>query len=164
MESTYKFYMVACDNKGNPIVGAQTMDLEKDFKVEKNGVVVGQLRYKECKGLNEIGAARVYTEEYSDSDRLRVHIPDNLTHKPTAVTLTLYFVGEDRYTVYDSFNAYLKGSKYHIYYDTARKKKLIFFVKDGISVGEIQWFGSTPYIQVSYKLSNIFGRTFDVEQ
>lgn len=163
MESTYKFYMVACDNKGNPIVGAQTMDLEKDFKVEKDGVVVGQLRYKECKGLNEIGSARVYTEEYSDSDRLRVHIPDNLTHKPTTVTLTLYFVGEDRYNVYDSFNAYLKGSKYHIYYDTARKKKLVFFVKDGISVGESQWFGSTPYIQVSYKLSNIFGRTFDVE-
>ena len=163
MESTYKFYMVACDNKGNPIVGAQTMDLEKDFKVEKNGVVVGQLRYKECKGLNEIGAARVYTEEYSDSDRLRVYVPDNLTHKPTTVTLTLYFVGEDRYTVYGSFNAYLKGSKYHIYYDTARKKKLVFFVKDGISVGESQWFGSIPYIQVDYKLSNIFGRTFDVE-
>ena len=163
MESTYKFYMVACDNKGNPIAGAQTMDLEKDFKVEKNGVVVGQLRYKECKGLNEIGAARVYTEEYSDSDRLRVHIPDNLTHKPTTVTLTLYFVGEDRYKVYDSFNTYLKESKYHIYYDSARKKKLTFFVKDEIGVGESQWFGSTPYIQVEYKLSNIFGRTFDVE-
>ena len=163
MESTYKFYMVACDNKGNPIDGAQTMDLEKDFKVEKNGVVVGQLRYKECKGLNEIGAARVYTEEYSDSDRLRVYVPDNLTHKPTTVTLTLYFVGEDRYNVYDSFNAYLKGSKYHIYYDTARKKKLTFFVKDEISVKESQWYGSTPYIQVEYKLSNIFGRTFDVE-
>lgn len=163
MESTYKFYMVACDNKGVPIEGAQTMDLEKDFKVEKDGVVVGQLRYKECKGLNEIGAARVYTEEYSDSDRLRVHIPDNLTHKPTTVTLTLYFIGEDRYNVYDSFNTYLKGSKYHIYYDTARKKKLIFFMKDEISVGESQWFGSTPYIQVAYKLSNIFGRTFDVE-
>lgn len=155
--------MVACDNKGIPIVGARTMDLEKDFKIERDGVVVGQLRYKECKGLNEIGSARVYTEEYSDSDRLRVHIPDNLTHKPTTVTLTLYFIGEDRYNVYDSFNTYLKGSKYHIYYDTARKKKLIFFVKDGISVGESQWFWSTPYIQVSYKLSNIFGRTFDVE-
>ena len=162
MESTYKFYMVACDNKGMPIKGAPTMDLERDFKVEKDGVVVGQLRYKECKGLNEIGEARVYTEEYSDSDRLRVHIPDNLTHKPTTVTLTLYFIGEDRYTVYDSFNVYLKGSKYHIYYDTARKKKLVFFVKDGISVEESQWLGSTPYIQVAYKLSNIFGRTFDV--
>ena len=163
MESTDKFDIVAWDKEGVPIVGARTMDLEKDFKVEKDGVVVGQLRYKECKGLNEIGAARVYTEEYSDSDRLRVHIPDKLTHKPTTVTLTLYFVGEDRYNVYDSFNAYLKGSKYHIYYDTARKKKLIFFVKDGISVGESQWFGSIPYIQVEYKLSNIFGRTFDVE-
>ena len=154
MESTYKFYMVACDNKGVPIKGAQTMDLERDFD---------GLRYKECKGLNKIGAPRVYTEEYSDSDRLRVHIPDKLTHKPTTVTLTLYFVGEDRYKVYDAFNAYLKESKYHIYYDNARKKKLTFFVKDEISVGDSQWFGSTPYIQVDYKLSNIFGRTFDVE-
>ena len=159
----YKFYMQACDHEGNPIEGAQIMDLEKDFKVEKDGVVVGQLRYKECKGLNEIGAARVYTEEYSDSDRLRVHIPDNLTHKATTVTLTLYFVGEDRYKVYDSFNTYLKESKYHIYYDSARKKKLTFFMKDEIGVGESQWFGSTPYIQVEYKLSNIFGKTEDIE-
>ena len=156
MESTYKFYMVACDNKGNPIDGAQTMDLEKDF----NG-----LKYSSMEGIETIGAAKnIYSESYSDSDRLRVYVPDNLTHKPTTVTLTLYFVGENRYNVYDSFNTYLKGSKYHIYYDTARKKKLIFFVKDGISVGESQWFGSTPYIQVEYKLSNIFGRTFDVEQ
>ena len=159
----YKFYMQATDHEGIPIEGAQIMDLEKDFKVEKDGVVVGQLRYKECKGLNEIGAARVYTEEYSDSDRLRVHIPDNLTHKPTTVTLTLYFVGEERYKVYDSFNTYLKGAKYHMYYDSARKKKLTFFVKDEIGVGESQWFGSTPYIQVEYKLSNIFGKTEDIE-
>lgn len=159
----YKFYMQATDSKGVALEGAQIMDLEKDFKAEKDGVVVGQLRYKECKGLNEIGAARVYTEEYSDSDRLRVHIPDNLTHKPTTVTLTLYFVGEDRYKVYDSFNTYLKGSKYHMYYDSARKKKLTFFVKDEISVGESHWFGSTPYIQVEYKLSNIFGKTEDIE-
>ena len=159
----YKFYMQECDKEGNPIEGAQIMDLEKDFKVEKDGFVVGQLRYKECKGLNDIGSARVYTEEYLDSDRLRVYIPDNLTHSPTTVTLTLYFVGEDRYNVYDSFNTYLKGSKYHIYYDSARKKKLAFFVKDGISVGESQWYGSTPYIQVDYKLSNIFGKTEDIE-
>ena len=154
MESTYKFYMVACDNKGVPIKGAQTMDLERDFD---------GLRYKECKGLNNIGVPRVYTEEYSDSDRLRVHIPDKLTHKPTTVTLTLYFVGKDRYKVYDAFNAYLKESKYHIYYDNARKKKLTFFVKDEISVGDSQWYGSTPYIEVEYKLSNIFGKTEDIE-
>ena len=154
MESTYKFYMVACDNKGVPITGARTMDLERDFD---------GLKYSSMEGIETIGAAKnIYSESYSDSDRLRVYVPDNLTHKPTTVTLTLYFVGENRYNVYDSFNAYLKGSKYHIYYDTARKKKLVFFVKDGISVGESQWYGSTPYIQVEYKLSNIFGRTFDV--
>ena len=154
MTSTYKFYMQACSNTGKPLAGAPLKDLEEDFK---------GLRYKECKGLNKIGAPRVYTEEYSDSDRLRVHIPDNLKHKPTTVTLSLYFVGEDRYKVYDAFNAYLKESKYHIYYDSARKKKLVFFIKDEIGVGDSQWFGSTPYIQVEYKLSNIFGKTEDIE-
>lgn len=155
MESTYKFYMVACDNKGEPIKGARTMDLERDFD---------GLKYSSIEGIETIGEAKnIYSESYSDSDRLRVYVPDNLTHKPTTVTLTLYFVGKNRYNVYDSFNTYLKESKYHIYYDSARKKKLTFFVKDEIGVGESQWFGSTPYIRVEYKLSNIFGRTFDVE-
>ena len=54
MESTYKFYMVACDNKGNPIVGAQTMDLEKDFE---------GLKYSSMEGIETIGAAKnIYSE------------------------------------------------------------------------------------------------------
>jgi hypothetical protein len=152
--SEYKFYMQECDKEGNILVGTSPKDLEVDF---------AGLRYKECKGLNTIGAANVYTESYADSNRLRVHVPSNLTNKATTVTLSLYFIGEDRYKVYDAFNEYLRNSPYHIYYDTARKKRFAFFVKEEISPSVSQWYGSTPYIEVSYKLSNIFGRTFDVE-
>lgn len=152
--SEYKFYMQECDKEGNILAESEPKSLEEHFK---------GLRYKSCKGLNTIGAANVYTESYADSERLRVHVPSNLTNKATTVTLSLYFVGEDRYKAYDSFNEYLRESPYHIYYDTARKKRFAFFVKEEISPSTSQWYGSTPYIEVSYKLSNIFGRTFDVE-
>lgn len=150
----YEFFMQECDKEGNVLAGSSPKNLEVDFS---------GLRYKECKGLNTIGAANVFTESYADSNRLRVHVPSNLTNKATTITLSLYFVGEDRYKTYDAFNEYLRKSPYHIYYDSARKKKFAFFVKDEIAPSNSQWYGSTPYIEVSYKLSNIFGKTEDIE-
>ena len=160
-EHGYKFFLQECDKKGNVLVGTTPKSIEEDFNIEDGS---GFVRYKECKGLNTTGSANIYTEQYADSDRLRVHVPENLTHKQTTVTLTLYFVGENRYKCYDAFNAYLKASPYHIYYDTARHKKLVFFVKDEISTNTSQWYGTYPYIEVQYKLANIYGQTFDVEQ
>lgn len=157
-EANYKFYVQPCDKYGIVINGSSKKSIEEDFNVEG-----GFVRYKECKGLNTIGSAVVYTESYADSERLRVHVPSNLVHKPTTVTLTLYFIGENRYKCYDAFNAYLKNSPYHAYYDTARKKRLVFFVKDEIATDKSQWYGSHPYIEVNYKLSNIFGKTEDIE-
>ena len=154
MESTYKFYMVACDNKGNPIVGAQTMDLEKDFE---------GLKYSSMEGIETIGAAKnIYSESYSDSDRLRVYVPTEVKHKETEITFTVYFTGKNRYKVYDAFNAYItKG--FHRYRDTARNKWFVFYIKSELKPAESMWYGSTPYLKMEYKLSNIFGRTFDVE-
>ena len=154
MKSTYKFYMQACDSLGNIIGNEPLKDIENDFK---------GLKYKECKGLETIGEVKnIYTESYADSDRLRVHSPENVTYKPTTVTLSLYFTGDNRYDTFNEFNAYLRSSSFFVYYDTARRKKLTFFVKDGISVSDSRWHGSIPYIQVDYKLSNIFGKTEDM--
>lgn len=148
--------MQAVDKNGEPLAGAPLKDLEKDFY---------GLKYKECKGLETIGEANnIYTESFADSDKLRTYVPSVITHKPTSVTLSLYFTGEDRYKVYDAFNTYLKSASYFMYYDTARYMKLVFFVKDGISVSDSKWNGSTPYIQVDYKLSNIFGKTENINQ
>ena len=153
MESTYKFYMVACDNKGVPIKGAQTMDLERDFD---------GLKYSSMEGIETIGAAKnIYSESYSDSDRLRVYVPTEVKHKETEITLTVYFTGENRFKTYDAFNAYIaKG--FHRYNDTARKKWFAFYVKGELKPAESMWYGSAPYLKMEYKLSNIFGRTFDV--
>lgn len=154
MESTYKFYMVACDNKGNPIVGAQTMDLEKDFE---------GLKYSSMEGIETIGAAKnIYSESYSDSDRLRVYVPTEVKHKETEITFTVYFTGKNRHKTYDAFNAYItKG--FHRYHDSARNKWFAFYIKSELKPAESMWYGSTPYLKMEYKLSNIFGRTFDVE-
>ena len=153
MESTYKFYMVACDNKGNPIVGAQTMDLEKDFE---------GLKYSSMEGIETIGASKnIYSESYSDSDRLRVYVPAEVKHKETEITLTVYFTGANRFKTYDAFNAYIKEG-FHRYSDTARKKWFAFYVKSELKPAESMLYGSAPYLKMEYKLSNIFGRTFDV--
>lgn len=156
MSSTYKFYMQAVDKNGQPLSGAPLKDLEVDF--------LG-LKYRECKGLETIGAPQnIYTESYADSDKLRTYVPLVITNKPTTVTLSLYFTGEDRYKSYDEFNAYLRSSSYFMYYDTARYRKLVFFVKNEISVSDTRWYGSMPYIEVNYKLSNIFGKTENINQ
>ena len=154
MESTYKFYMVACDNKGNPIVGAQTMDLEKDFE---------GLKYSSMDGIETIGAAKnIYSESYSDSDRLRVYVPSEVKHKETEITFTVYFTGKNRHKTYDAFNAYITEGL-HRYHDNARNKWFAFYIKGELKPAEDMWYGSTPYLKMQYKLSNIFGRTFDVE-
>ena len=161
MESTYKFYIQEINKDGSIIDGSVPKNLEDDYKIESNGQVVGQLRYKECKGLNTTGKPRVYTEKYADSDRLRTHIPKTLTHDATTIDLTLYFVGEKRQEVFDEFNAFIGGG-YRKYWDTARNKSFDFIVSDSVSVSKEMWHGSTPYFEVTYKLQNLNGKTKDV--
>lgn len=124
-------------------------DLEKDFE---------GLKYIKCEGLEEVGEANVYTEEFADSDRLRVYVPENVTHKATEVKLTLLFVGENRRSIFNTFNSYIEKG-FHAYWDSARNKKLIFFVKSPVKPSDDIYKGSTPYIQVTYTLSNVYGKT-----
>lgn len=151
MESTYKFYIQAINKDGSILKGSVAKDLETDF--------VG-LRYKQCKGLNALGKLRSYSEKFADSDRLRTYIPKEQTRDATTVELTLYFVGETRHKAYDEFNTFICGG-YRKYWDTARHKTFDFIVTDGISISDEMWYGSTPYFEVTYKLQNLNGRTFD---
>lgn len=161
MKSTYKFYIKTINKDGSTPTDSITKDLEEDYKRVVNGQVVGQLRYKECKGLNTIGKPRIYTEKYADSDRLRTHIPKTLTHDATTIDLTLYFVGEKRQEVFDEFNAFIGGG-YRKYWDDARGKEFDFIVTDEISISNEMRYGSVPYFEVTYKLQNLNGKTKDV--
>ena len=153
-EYGYEFYMQECNSKGQPLTDTAPKRLEQDFQ---------GLRYASIDGIEAFGAPKnVYSESYADADRLRVYAPADIKHKETTVTLTLYFVGENRFTSLDAFNGYVKKG-FHRYWDTARNKWFAFYVKDELKPAEQMWHGSTPYLKMDYKLINIFGRTFDVE-
>jgi hypothetical protein len=153
-EYGYEFYLQECDKEGNILAGSEKKILEQDFK---------GLRYSKIDGIEAIGAPKnVYSESYADSDRLRVYAPKDVKHKETTVTLTLFFVGDERFKTLDAFNGYIKGGL-HRYWDTARNKWFAFYIKDELKPAEQVWYGSVPYLKMDYPLVNIFGRTFDVE-
>lgn len=135
------------------IPGQPIKNLEKDFP---------GLRYSKCDGLNDIGESVVYEESYPESDSVRLFIPDNPINKQTIINLTLYFVGDSRQKVKDDFDDYIRKG-IHKYWDTARKKEFTFYVKDKITPSEERSYGGIPYIEVTYKLSNINGKTFNHE-
>lgn len=152
-ELGYNFYMTLCDGKGMSLDGASRKNLEIDFR---------GLRYSKADGLDSIGKAKnIYTEEYADSDRVRVHMPRVVTNSPTTVKFTFFFVGDDRREVYHEFVDYVREG-YHVYYDDARRKYLYFYVSGEISPAEEMLYGSTPYLKFVFEASNLFGRTFDV--
>lgn len=139
--------------KGEYVKVEDTMkDLEADFS---------GLKYLKCEGLEDVGEARIYTENYADSDRTRVYIPDELTNEPTTVKLTLIFVGDNRRNAFNTFNEYIRNG-IHAYWDTARNKELIFYIKDGIKPSDDIYKGSTPYMQCTYTLTNVYGKTTNV--
>lgn len=148
------FYMQATDSKGKPLSGAPIKDLESDFE---------GLRYSKAKGLNDKGRIKnTYSENYADSDRLRVYFPDKPKREATTVTFTFYFTGENRYAVFDEFVKYVSGG-FRAFWDTKRKKKLIFYAPEEVEVADEMWHGSTPYLSLDLMVQNVFGETFDVE-
>lgn len=147
----YRFYMQEVTTNGELVEGTK-----KDLEIDFDG-----LRYKQAKGINNIGKARIYTETYADSDRMRVYVPKDVTNDPTVVTFTFYFFGENRQKAYDDFNSYIRNG-IHRYWDTARNKYFDFVLENEVSIGEEQWYGATPFFAVDYKVQNLNGKTFDV--
>lgn len=151
--SKYKFYMAECDADWK--INSNT---QKDLEVDFEG-----LRYQEAKGLNLTGKPRLYTETYADADKVRVYIPENVTYEPTTITFSFVFFGENRYKTYDEFVAWVSGKRM-VYHDDARNKWAYFYVADSVQPAEEMWYGSTPYLRLELKVSNVYGRTFDEQQ
>lgn len=148
----YKFYMQECDKKGNLLANTTAKNLESDFE---------GLRYSKMEGIEATGEPKnIYTEEFTDSQRLRVFVPETICNKNTSITFTCYIFGENRHSVYDAFNAYIQ-SGFHRYWDTARNKYFVFFVNAAIKPEEDEWNG-IGYLEVVYTLTNIYGKTFNV--
>ena len=140
MDLDVRFYMQKGDEKA--------VDLEAFFY---------GLRYSKCVGLNDKGKRKnIYTEEYSDSDTLRVWQGCDVTRKATTITFTFFFIGDTRHKAYSDFYDYVKNGQIR-YWDTARNKEALLVLSDAVSIGDESWKGSTPYFEASFKFQNLWG-------
>ena len=142
-----KFYMQKVDANGD-LIANTLKDLEVDF--------LG-MKYSRCVGLMNKGKRKnVHTEEYADSDTLRVWQGTEVTREATTITFTFVFAGDNRQSVYDSFYEYVKNGVIS-YYDTARMKEARIFLVDALEPSDDIFVGSTPYIKADFKFQNIWG-------
>lgn len=149
--SDVKFYMQKVDTSGNLV-----SDTLKDLEVDFNGLL-----YAKSEGLLNKGKRKnIYTEDYADSDTLRVWQGDDVTREATNVTFTFYFVGDTRQSVYDAFYEYIKNGIIS-YYDTLRYKEARLVFIEALETKEDIFKGSTPYINVSFKFQNLWGECKD---
>ena len=127
---------------------ATIKDLEKDF--------IG-LKYCKCVGLEARGARKnVYTENYADSDEIRVWQGKDVTREATEIVFTFYFLGDSRQSIIDSFYEYIKNGLIS-YWDTKRYKKAYMIFKDKFTISEDMFVGSTPYKKVDVTFQNLWG-------
>lgn len=142
-----KFYMQKVDANG-ALISDTLKDLERDFE---------GLKYSRCEGLMNKGKRKnIYTEQFSDSDTLRVWQGDNVTRDATTITFTFVFAGNDRKSVYESFYEYVKNGIIS-YYDTARMKEARLVLIDALEPSDDIYKGSTPYIKAEFKFQNLWG-------
>lgn len=161
--SQYNHYMQRVDSPGFALI-----DIEEEFP---------GLLYSSAKGLYDVGKPKnIYTEQYADSDRMRVYLPilykngqkvhnvSTIANEATTVEMTFLVVGDAdaRRDIITAFEDYVRTG-IHTYYDTARQMKFTFFVLDAIKVSDEKWHGSQPYVELTVPLQNINGKTRHVE-
>lgn len=146
-----KFYMQKVDANGG-LIANTLKDLEVDF--------LG-MKYSRCVGLMNKGKRKdIYTEQYSDSDTLRVWQGEKVTREATTITFTFVFAGKNRVDVYESFYNYVKNGIIS-YYDTARMKEARIVLMDALEPSDDIYKGSTPYIKADFKFQNLWGECKD---
>lgn len=142
MKMKYKFYM---KRDG---LDSEYVDLESFFD---------GMRYMSSEGLNDKGKVKnIYTETYSDSDTLRVYMPNVIAREATTITLRFAFLGENSQQIFDLFYNFVKGNKIY-YYDTAREKEAYMFLQEAVKVSEDYRKDGEKYIVVEFKFQNMSG-------
>ena len=138
---------------------------ERVYDIENESSWRG-LRYSKATGLYDIGRAKnIYTEEYAESDRKRVFLPEdgNYVNEGTVVTMTFLVLGDaaSRHTTITNFEDYIRVG-IHRYWDDARYAQFDFIVTEEIKVSDEKWVGAHPYVEIEVKMQNLNGRTTNV--
>lgn len=126
------------------------VDIEDKFQ----GLKVGKVS-----GLDNYGAAKnIYTESYPESEELRVYIPEKVTREAVDVEFEITFKGGDRRDTFHRFMEYIDGYKLK-FHDTERRRECILLLTDSVEVTQEEFYGTSPFMTVSFKFKNIGGRT-----
>lgn len=148
--------------------GFAVLDIEENFP---------GLKYKEASGMYDIGNAKnIYTEEYADSDKVRVYLPsvienggfvhrtNMIANESTEIKMTFVVIGdvETRLSIISEFEDEIRTGV-HRYWDSGRKRMFDFIVTDKIEISDEKWYGSQPYVEITVKMHNINGKTRHVE-
>lgn len=150
----YHVYMQKVDvfNESGTAVTQPVYDLELHWR---------GLLYQKCEGLNDKGKkTSAYTEEYADSDNLRHWESETLAREASEIMLTLFFVGNNKQALYDSFYDYIKQG--HFYYVDDQRNKLAYVtLMDAIKLSEEKFVGGTTYYKAEIKFQNLWGECHD---
>lgn len=144
-ETGYKFYMQRDSTSLEP---EDAVSIEEYFS---------GCRYLKFEGLSANGKPKNITiEEYPESEEPRVYIPKTIVHDTSDVTLTLYFVGDNRRDVFDSFVNFITGYKI-TYWDTCRKRKVRLLFTNAVKITDDIVKGGKHYMIAEFKFTNLKG-------
>ena len=142
------------------------------INIEEHSNFVGLL-YMRAEGMNDVGKTKnVYTEDYADSDTLRVSLPkhysngsmahsvDDIANEATKITMHFLVVGDasSRQSTINNFRDYVRAGV-HRYWDDARNLEFDFIVTEEFKVSDERWHGDQPYVEIAVAMQNINGKT-----
>lgn len=130
-------------------------------------------RYRFFKGLDSKGKPKnVYSESYAESDVERFSVPETVARETTDITLDIVFLEKDgctsenyynyRQQHFDAFYNHIKDGVF-VYWDNIRKRAAICVLEDAVSVEEERYVSSKPYLEIEFKLKNIYGECVHCE-
>lgn len=144
------------------------------------GDVLPGVVYKAMTNVSVFGKPRVYTETFAEKSGVDVYIPDEGFYDTVEHTLSLYVFGGrltnaggvvgatgallDESAQRSGMYRNLRGlrelfSGHFTFRDTARDALLMLYCSSAPSV-KTEKLDGIPYLQVDFKLTNVFGRPF----
>lgn len=164
-----KFYIqrYAQASNGAYVRDGKERSLEDDF---------GFCRYKSMTGINARGKQKgFYVETYTEANSARVWFSETAKREQITSMLTIYVFGSDPGATTEktlpeqilfaenSWNELCDWLENHflLWHDNQRQRKALFYLSEAIEPTSV--IKGVPYLLCQIKLTNVFGKTFPME-
>lgn len=154
MRKDYSFFLIPCDEHGQPIANQKLFDVELNFHAQ----------YRSMTGLGDYGEVKnAYTEDYAEDSILRTYFPPSaeITHKSTTHELTLYFSGENSFNNSVYFERMVMGRRF-LWYDNFRHNFAMVALCKQPKTNREKLYGAQQYRDMTYTFDDLAGGTSDM--